>query len=361
MTETNKARERERIRKEIIRNAHICEGTMVAFPLCFPGASVPIPADESHITALDVAPGGFIYGGTSGKKSHIFVGMFHGALGAVFDLGAIDGAVHCAAVCCGNEKFFAFVNSDKGGSVVSGKLRDEPDQLIQEWGFIREPLQNHGSPFENEKIIHAITDKNRSMAVGITRRRVFSVDFSTAQIRTIAEMEGKGRLALGIDENIFGKNSDRTLWRYNCINEEFTPKAVKLPDAIWDNSPSFWARHPGNGSLYTTDDEGNLYLFTEESGFSERLGTIPLLPVGPMAVTNDGRLFGFCGDGIAHFFSYDPEKKKIEKHGVAVSFLERRRYGYQWGDAVVDKDGRIFFGEKDNLGHIWIYLPSIRR
>jgi ribosomal protein L24E len=357
---TNKAREMERIRKEIIRDAHISEGTMIAFPLCFPGASAPIPGDESHITALDMGPEGFVYGGASGRKSHIFVGMFHGELGAVFDMGAIENANHCAAICCGHDKFFAFVNGDKEGRIISGKLQKEPDQLIQEWGFVREPLQDHGLPFSNEKIIHAVRDKHRSKAIGVTMRRVFSVDFSSGQIKTIAEMEGRGRLALGSGGNIFGKNTDRTLWRYNCINGEFTADAVRLPDAVWKISPSYWPRHPGNGSLYITDDEGNLYLFSEEKEFSEKLGTVPLLPVGPMAVTNDGRLFGFCGEGIAHFFSYDPEAKKIEKHGVAVSYLERRRYGYEWGDAVTGRDGQIFFGEKDNLGHIWIYFPAIR-
>lgn len=40
---------------EIVHGTFMKEGTMVAFPACFPGASVPIPADESRITALAVA------------------------------------------------------------------------------------------------------------------------------------------------------------------------------------------------------------------------------------------------------------------------------------------------------------------
>ena len=52
---------------EIVHGTFVKEGTMVAFPTCFPGASTPIPADESHITALDITPDGIIYGGTSGR------------------------------------------------------------------------------------------------------------------------------------------------------------------------------------------------------------------------------------------------------------------------------------------------------
>ena len=43
--------------------------------------------------------------------------------------------------------------------------------------------------------------------------------------------------------------------------------------------------------------------------------------------------------------------------GVAVSVLERRRYGYVFGDAVTGRDGQIFFGEDDDLGHLWLYFP----
>ena len=46
--------------------------------------------------------------------------------------------------------------------------------------------------------------------------------------------------------------------------------------------------------------------------------------------------------------------------GVAVSVLERRRYGYSFGDAAVGRDGQIFFGEDDDLGHLWMYFPKIQ-
>ncbi|MCK5732759.1 MAG: hypothetical protein KAI38_01125, partial [Candidatus Latescibacteria bacterium] len=45
--------------------------------------------------------------------------------------------------------------------------------------------------------------------------------------------------------------------------------------------------------------------------------------------------------------------------GVAVSVIERRRYGYTFGDAVVGRDGEIIFDEDDDLGHLWLYFPKI--
>src|SRR5512135_2567230 len=86
---------------EIVHGTFMKEGTMVAFPTCFPGASIPIPADESRITALDVSGDGMIYGGTSGRAAHLFVAIFHGVTGIIFDRGTVERANQCAAICCG--------------------------------------------------------------------------------------------------------------------------------------------------------------------------------------------------------------------------------------------------------------------
>jgi len=74
---------------------------MVAFPLCFPGITDPIPLEESRITALTLASSGVLYGGTSGKGSHLLAASFKGATGLVWDLGVIEGATACAGIACG--------------------------------------------------------------------------------------------------------------------------------------------------------------------------------------------------------------------------------------------------------------------
>ena len=112
--------------------------------------------------------------------------------------------------------------------------------------------------------------------------------------------------------------------------------------------------------LYTADDDGQLFSYNEERGFSPSLGKTLLAPVGPMAVTFDGRVFGFCGDGIAKMFCYDPGRREITNLGVAVSLFERRRYGYVFGAAVTGRDGEIVFGEDDDGGHVWLYFPRIQ-
>jgi hypothetical protein len=63
---------------------------------------------------------------------------------------------------------------------------------------------------------------------------------------------------------------------------------------------------------------------------------------------------------MAKMFCYHPGARAITNLGVAVSVLERRRYGYVFGDAVTGRDGQVFFGEADDLGHLWLYFPSIQ-
>jgi hypothetical protein len=343
---------------EIVHGTFMKEGTMAAFPTCFPGASTPITADESHITALDITPDGIIYGGTSGRAAHLFVAMFHGVTGVVFDRGTVAGANRCSAICCGKSAFAACVNGPAGGRVVSGGLQRLPFDLIQEWGFSRTPFNDLGK-VDGEPILHAVADASRSSMIGLTTRHLFTVSFETRKIELADEVNGLGRIALGSKDGIFGQDGSTHLWRYDLESRRIQRQAVPLPDGAWDQTPLCWARDNRNGLLYTADGNGNLFSFDEAHGFSAPLGRTMLAPVGPCAVTHDGRLFGFCGAEMAKMFCYHPARNQVTNLGVAVSILERRRYGYVFGDALTGRDGQIIFGEDDDLGHLWLYFPRI--
>lgn len=344
---------------EIVHGTFMKEGTMVAFPTCFPGASAPIPADESHITCLEMADSGIIYGGTSGRAAHLFVAMFHGVTGIVFDRGTVPGATQTVAVCCAKHKFAACVNGPDGGRVVTGALASLPFDLIQEWGFHRPPFQDLGV-VNGEPILHAVADPSKSSLAGMTAGHLFTVDLEGGRIEVTDELPGKGRMAIGSKNGLFGQDGPRHLWRYDFPSRQLQRRAVRLPEGVWDQTPLPWARDPHNRLLYTADARGVIFSFDEDRGFSSPLGRTLLAPIGPMAVTQDGRLFGFCGAEMAKMFCYNPGSQAVTNLGVAVSVLERRRYGYVFGAAVTGRDGQIIFGEDDDLGHLWLYFPRIQ-
>jgi len=346
--------------EEIVHGTFVTEGTMVAFPLCFPGASIPITADESHITALDITPEGMVYGGTSGKRTHLFAGMFHGVTGAVFDMGVVEGGDRCSAICCGNGQFVACVNGPDGGRFIRRRFQDLPFDLLQEWGFHRLPFDDLGTAVKGEQIIHAVADSSRERVIASTEGHLVSLNIGSGNVEVIAELVVSGRLVLGPNGNIFGLDASNTLWSYNAEDKELKERAIRLPEGSWQKYSLMWAKNTVDGKLYTADDEGYLFSLTEE-GFSQRLGQIPLAPVGPMAVTFDGRIFGVCGQEISNLFCYNPDTRYISTLGVAVSVIERRRYGYTFGDVVTGRDGQIILGEDDDLGHLWLYFPRIQR
>jgi hypothetical protein len=353
------APETEPARMEIYHRGFISQGAMIAFPLCFPGASTPIPHDESFISALDVAPDGMVYGATGGRRVHLFVGMFHGVTGAVFDMGVVEAADECVAVCCGKKMLIAFVNGPEGGRTLRCRFRPLPYQLLQEWDFSRYEIEDLGQPAPGEKIIHACRGQDRKTAFVATENHLVAVDFETAEMKTLGAVEARGQLVCSPKGNLYGLDGVGHLWRLDAATGSLTHGAVALPDGSWGNASPRWARGAPDSILYVTDDDGRLFAFDEETGFGPPCAKLPLLPVGPMAVTHDGRVFGFCGGEISRMFSYDPATGKTTDLGVAVSFFERRRYGYVFADAVTGRDGRIFFGESDNLGHLWIYFPAI--
>jgi len=344
---------------EIVHGTFVKEGTMVALPTCFPGVTVQIPIDESRITALDVTPDGIVYGGTSGARTHLFVGMLHGITGIVFDMGAVDGANHCAAMCCCGSKFVACVNGPDGGRLIARKLQGLPFDLLQEWGFGRPPLDDLGQPVAGERIVHAVADLTRERVTGVTEQHLFAVDVAESKVSVVGEIAGRGRLAVGSRGGVFGPSGERGLWRFDPETGQLSP-AAELPSGRWADEGTAWARDNRSGLLYTAEADGRLFSFSEEDGFSGELGRTRLSPVGPMAVTHDGRVFGFCGSEISRMFCYDPSDGKLADIGVAASVFQRRRYGYVFGDAVTGRDGEIVFGENDNAGHLWLYFPRIK-
>ncbi len=332
------------------------EGTMVAFPMCLPGMTTPIPLDESRITALDINSEGHFYGGTSGRQAHLFGAAFHHLTGIVLDAGAVPGCTSTAAICCGTSRTIAFVNGSQGGRAVAVPHIKLAEDWIQEWGLAPPELQELGECVPGEPVVHAVAVPSGKAVVGVTTNHLFTVDVETGRIAILGEAPGRGHLAMGRAE-VFGQDEGTRLWRFDVASGHIRRAAVRLPDGEW-TGPLRWARDRNRGLLFTADAAGRLFSFDENRGF-RLLGSAHLAPVGPMAVAPDGRLFGFCGTEMANLFCCDTVSGNVINLGVAASVLERRRYGYQFGDAVTGRDGEIVFGEDDNGGHLWLYFPKI--
>jgi hypothetical protein len=345
-----------------IAHQFVREGTMVAFPACLPGVTAPIPHEESRITALDVhldgpdGADGHIYGGTSGRQVHLFGAAFHQLTGVVLEAGVVPDATSTAAICCGATRVIAFVNGPKGGRALAVPYLDLRQDWIQEWGLEPVALTELGECVAGEAVVHAVIAPSGKTAVGVTTRHLFTQDVESGRVTVVGEAPGRGRLVVHRG-GVFGQDDGARLWRFDIASGSIRRAAVNLPEGDW-TVPLQWACDRHTGLAFTADAAGRLFSFDEDRGFRP-LGKAHLAPVGPIAVTRDGRIFGFCGTEMANLFCCDPTSGSVTNLGVAASVLEQRRYGYQFGDAVTGPDGEIVFGEDDNGGHLWVYFPKI--
>ncbi len=342
---------------ELAHGQFVREGTMVAFPTCLPGMTTPITHDECHITALDVNAEGHVYGGTSGRQAHLFGAAFHGLTGIVIDAGVVPGGAYSQAICCAESRAIAFVNGPRGGRAVALPYLNLTEDFIQEWGLDRPVLSDLGECVAGEPVVHAVWAPLVKVVAGVTTHHVFTLDVESGQIGIAGEAPGRGRLAIGSGGGVFGQEDGPRLWRFDVASSKIRRNAVALPTGDW-TAPLQWARDRHSGRLFTADAAGQLFSFDEMEGFRS-LGKTHLAPAGPMAATPDGRIFGFCGSEMANLFCCDPASGRVSNLGVAAAVLERRRYGYQFGDAVTGRDGEIVFGEDDNSGHLWLYFPRL--
>jgi hypothetical protein len=193
--------------------------------------------------------------------------------------------------------------------------------------------------------------------IGISTGHLFTVDVESGKVVVIGQVSGRGQLGMS-SSSVFGQDEGAKLWHFDLASGKIRRAAVDLPEGDW-SAALRWARGGDSNQLLTADAAGHLFSF-DEKGFRS-LGRTPLAPVGPMAMIQDGRLFGFCGAEMANLFCCDTISGGVSNLGVAASVLEQRRYGYQFGDSVTGPDGEIVFGEDDNNGHLWLYFPKIKR
>jgi len=342
------------------------EGQLVAMQLCFPGVTTPIVPEESKITALNVTSDGVVYGGTSGRKVHIFVAMIHADTGVVVDLGVIEKANYCTAVLCESKRLFVCVNSSQCGRIIahSHQAPWNPNGCIQEWSFSRDPFDVISEPVPGEEIIHAVNITSGKILVGITPEHLFSLHLKSLKVKIHAEINSVSsssqRIVAGMDGMIYGVDSSGSIWRFDPLSEKLKISVAHIPSA-YGNDGFIWAKDMVSGMFYVVSaTDGVLFSYNSTTGNVSELGRPPFTPVSCIAVTHDGRLFGICGKEIQRLFSYSPHTGKVVDLGIPVSVIANRRYGYEFADAVVGKNGEIYFGECDRGGHLWVYFPSIQ-
>ncbi len=375
----------------LLHEGYVTEGQMVAVALGFPGMCLPIPADEAYVTALGVDDRRVVYGGTGGRRAHLFAAMTHGLTGAVIDMGATEEDARTTAVMAASDgRVFAATAPGAPGPVPrppharpagEGALFVHeglplPYDLVHEWQFSKIPAQKVDVPLPGEGIACAVmlqsaTGGELIVGLGEQTGRLFTYNLANAETAVHEPVEERGLFArtivVGPDGAVYGTGALGELWRFDPLTRRLDSTGLAIPSVAGRevrNQADSFAVDAARGVIYGAGTaDGVLFDFRPGEGTVRSLGKPTCYRgVKGLAVTNDGRLFGISGreGDIGRLFCYDPDGHELRDLGMVASVLAERVYGYEFSCSAVGRDGQVFLGECDRGGHLWIYWPAIK-
>ncbi|MFW6189612.1 MAG: hypothetical protein ACOC7T_04185 [Planctomycetota bacterium] len=371
--------------------AYVNEGQMIAMSLGFTEMYEPIPADEAYVTALAVDDRQVVYGGTGGRRAHLFAGLTRGLSGAVVDMAVLqeNARTTSVAVTRGGDVLAATApgrplpapqppgrRPSGEGAIFGHEPSGTGGDLIHEWHFSKVPAEKLTVPLPEEGIADAVlaeAEPGRELLVGIGERTgtLFTYDPAAEETEVVGPVDEhelfSPTLTVGPDGRVYGGAALGELWSFDPADGRLEKTGLEIPSQAGRevrNHVDSFAVDSDRGLIYgggTAD--GVLFAFDPAAATVRSIGK-PTCNRGikGLTVTNDGRLFGVSGrkTEIAHLFCYDPGTHQLRDLGLIASVLQERVYGYEFSCGAAGEDGQIFFGESERGGHLWIYWPAIK-
>ena len=243
--------------------------------------------------------------------------------------------------------------------------------LIQEWTIPRDEPEKVGGLAIAGRVADAVSAGDGSVLYGVAEPggELLRLEAATAEAAVLAKLDEEQRfgrrIALGPDGRLWGTRGMARIFRCDTHTGALEDVAV-IPAAAGraqHTQASAWAADPVAARLYGgTTPDGFLFRLDPHTGRAVGLGKPTRLgPVNCLTVGNDGRLFGACGLGedIGHLFCHDPDAGSLRDLGIAVSAITARQYGYHFQCMATGRDGEIYLGQHERVGHLWVYFPPV--
>lgn len=358
-----------------------------------------IPPGESAITSLIIGSDGVLYGGTSGKRAHLF--SLDPAWGHVFPLGHLPGeeSIYHSLASAPDDSVYIGTTLNNvgridehgrdvlaryatyvGGHIYRFKPVDERDsrRRMQHPDPSR-PLphsEDLGIPVPGEGIVGLVMGEGELYGMTFPSGHFFVTDPTTGQtedkgavcgpplheepFRSIPRalvMDRKGR--------VWGAGDYGALFHYDPETGEIQHhEEHRLPSELGREFKTILdALVLGpDGLLYGGTSDGFLFRFDPETMEIANLGK-PMWQYRTrgLAFSKDGDLWGVGGErgGAARLFVYRTERGSFENLGLLD--VNRSPY-YAWlafeaDSMITGPDGTIFIGESGRLSHLYLLYP----
>jgi len=350
-----------------------------------------IPAGESEIRALAVAPDGRIYGATSGERSHLFV--LDPRHGYVEPLGTLPDAkvVHHSLEVSRQADIYigtalAIDNNGQGHDQYNGghllKYSPREDKARNRIRInVPCPVTDLGIPVKGQGIYSLTIDRIHGVVYGLTYPdgEFFSYAIESGIMKTHGRVakdiipgekfeneKNVGRaLAVDSEGNVFTTGEGGKFYRFAMKTQELERLEIGVPAVPGRevyNRVDAWASD-AKGNLYGGTSDGYLFSLDPVKLQVTNLGK-PLnqYRIRGLVLAHNGKLYGIGGDDdeMARMFSYDPARGAYELLGMID--VNRRPYyswqGYVFDATVVGLDGTVYMGQAERKSRLYLYYPE---
>src|SRR3989441_559954 len=262
-----------------------------------------IPAGESAITALAVAPNGNLYGATSGKRSHLFV--LNPTHGYVQPLGYLPGTTAVTNALVVSASGDIYIGSATTGHLLKYSPSGEEERPIR----IQDPVavSDLGVPVAGEGIsalviaptgIYGLTSPNAHMfTLSIGAKRFTDLGVVATKIPPGEKFETQKvfsrMLAVDTRGTVYASGEDGFIYGYFLGSKEIGRLRLQLPVVPgrepWTRADTFLT--DSSGLLYGGTSDGYLFRFDPEKMTVTNLGKpLPQYRITGMAWGPNGKI-----------------------------------------------------------------------
>lgn len=351
---------------------YVDEGRMVCRSLGKHGVAKPIPYGECAITSLVRSADGRIFGGTAGKRAHLFVYDPGPAADNVIDLGVVmERPVRKSSVVAGID-----------GRIFIGTWPEEDGETGEVWvytpgsdrsglyiGYSRGQLQRFYIPAQHTGVVTMAIDDESNRLYAVSSRGEFLVtDLQKMVTESKGQIDPSERfdevIVLASDGKVWGGRGWGRLFSYNPFFDAIERTDLRIPSTKGRNlynSLDSLVIDKNAGRLYGAGQADGLLFYLEfETERIVSLGKPVTQPrVRCLTVGGDGYLYGVGGapGGMGHLFRYNPAVGDLRDLGIPLASSERYWHGYEFAAAATGINGEIYLGECDRISHLFIYFP----
>ena len=381
-----------RIRADYEKSAFVTEGHFEVRALNAKEFTTPIPPEESAVTALLAHSSGYIYGATSGANAHLFFYNPAPDADACADIGIIapdtqvvalvEGKDHCVYGLANHNGQMSLFRYSPCGVLLQQKdftglgVREVFDLPAEDQLFFStiDPCHSAGEievlkldlPAEPGTDLVADLYGNLWLLTEKTGTVLCWNPIEDAPpevVGAIGSMGGHSPKLLAASSGVYAAGLYGRL--SHVTQGGVTPLPCQAPcikGRELYNRVTAWTQGPEPGEYYGGTIDGFLFQFSPQEKRIICLGKpTEQSNITALAYTG-GKIYGLNGtpEDCVHFFCYNPATRELRDLGCILARSERPWNGYRCETMVRGKDGALFLGENDRIGHLFLYFPPAR-